>query len=118
MLDEHSISNLTTIFKGIIFGFCIPCLNEADCKKLLLDCANLLENKGILYISFVEGLPEQSGFIVGSSGDRAYFCYHSLERLKTSLQSYQITLQDIWHIHYPINETDSEVHTVMLLRKE
>ncbi len=117
VLDARSISKLMTSFDGIIIGFCIPYLNESDCKKLLLDCANLLENKGILYISFVAGEPEKSGFKTGSSGDRAYFYYHKLEFIKSLLLSNGFDLVKFWKIFYPINSSESEVHTVLLLRK-
>jgi ubiquinone/menaquinone biosynthesis C-methylase UbiE len=117
VLDARNISKLTTRFDGIIIGFCIPYLNESDCKKLLFDCANLLENKGILYVSFVAGDPEKSGFKTGSSGDRAYFYYHKLEFIKSLLLSNGFNLVNFWEIFYPINPSESEVHTVLLLRK-
>lgn len=117
VLDARNISKLTTRFDGIIIGFCIPYLNDSDCKKLLSDCANLLENKGILYISFVAGEPEKSGFKMGSSGDRAYFYYHDINTIKSYLLAFHFRLLHHWSIDYPINETNNEVHTVLLFRK-
>lgn len=39
----------------------------------------MLNPKGAIYISFVEGESEQSGYQSGSTGERTYFYYHKLD---------------------------------------
>lgn len=41
----------------------------------------------MLYLSFVEGDYENSGFVTGGSGERAYFYYHNLEYLENELKA-------------------------------
>ena len=46
----------------------------------------LLEKKGLIYLSFVEGDPNKSDFQVGSSGDRTYFYFYNLDDLTEQLK--------------------------------
>ena len=66
ILDTRKIHCLNKTFDAIICGFCIPYLSKSDCSKLIADCKDLLNDSGILYLSFVEGNYEDSGFISGN----------------------------------------------------
>src|SRR5690606_11871580 len=66
IMDARQISSLKTKFDGIVCGFCLPYLSNTDCEKLIFDSFNLLNNNGLIYISFAEGDPDTSGFQVGS----------------------------------------------------
>ena len=79
MMDCRQIDNLNKKFDAIICGFCIPYLSNKDCKKLISDCKYLLNDNGILYLSFVAGNYGNSGYVSGSNGDRTYFYYHNLK---------------------------------------
>ncbi len=81
LMDCRLISKLKGKYDGIICGFCVPYLSLTDIAKLIKDCYNLLNEKGLIYISFVEGEPSKSGFQVSSSGDRIYFYFHILDQL-------------------------------------
>ena len=85
IMDTRNISEFKTKFDGIICGFCLPYLSYNDSVKLISDSYNLLNDYGIIYISFVEGDPNNSGYQFGSSGDRTYFYYHNLDQLKKQL---------------------------------
>lgn len=76
--DIRDIHKIKSKFKGIVAGFCIPYLEQEEVVKLIANAAKILANKGILYLSFVEGLPEQNGYKTGNNGNRVYFNYHSL----------------------------------------
>jgi hypothetical protein len=89
-------------------------LSESDVSKLVEDCSNLLEDGGILYLSFVEGDSSDSGFQTGSSGDRAYFYYHNLEVLKTVLQENNFMIHDLIYKPYMKRDGSEEVHTILI----
>src|SRR5690554_6096738 len=81
IMDSRQISTLKTNYDGIVCGFCLPYLSQTDTIKLISDCYKLLNENGLIYLSFVEGDPNNSNFKVGSSGDRTYFYFHSLNEL-------------------------------------
>jgi 2-polyprenyl-3-methyl-5-hydroxy-6-metoxy-1,4-benzoquinol methylase len=117
VMDCRAIDTLQTKFDGIIAGFCLPYLSEEDSEKLLADAAALLTENGLLYISFVEGTPEASGFIAGSSGDRVYFYYHHLDTLKEQLLRNNFELLKIFHVAYPKTAEIVDMHTILTAKK-
>ena len=94
----------------------MPYLAPDDCLKFLADCNNLLLNDGILYLSFVEGDPEQSGYKTGNSGQQVYFYYYTAEYIKQQLSEQHLEVLQIMHMPYPAtNPTDT--HTVFVAQK-
>jgi len=117
-MDSRQINTLATSFDGIICGFCLPYLSSSDCSKLIADAALLLANNGILYLSFVEGDGDQSGFQVGSDGDRVYFYYHPLEHLKQVLIDNHFAALKIFEVAYPKGKDTMEIHHILIYRKK
>ena len=76
VMDARNIASISTAFSGIICGFCIPYLSKKEFSKLISDSHKLLHEKGILYLSFVEGDYGKSGVQIGSTGDATYFYYY------------------------------------------
>lgn len=116
VLDSRHIDQLTAKFDAIVCGFIIPYLSPADCEKLIIDSAALLAPKGLMYISFVEGLPEQSGFQTGSSGDRAYFYFHNLEALTESLTRNNLETIKLFKVAYQKTEQITDFHTILIVK--
>jgi len=117
ILDCRNLKALNAKFDGIICGFTIPYLSKLDCSKLISDCSNLLTETGILYLSFVSGDYKNSGFIAGSTGDRTYFYYHELERVKQELVLNQMTIVDLVELEYKKAGGISETHVVINAKK-
>jgi len=114
VMDCREIGQLPNKFHGIIGGFCLPYLSAADSSKLIKACAALLNNKGILYISFVEGDYLQSGFQTGSSGDRTYFYFHSLESLIKELENNGFEIRQVLNKNYKKSDASAEMHTIII----
>lgn len=117
VMDSRDIDQLKTEYDGIICGFCIPYLSKSDCSKLIKDTKNLLSEKGIFYLSFIEGDYEKSGYQSGSSGDQVYFYYHDLENIQTELSENGFEITNISHKDYTRKDGTSEVHTILIARK-
>ena len=117
VLDCRELDKLQNKFNGIICGFCFPYLSEFDSSKLIKDCTNLLTDKGVLYISFVEGDYLKSGFQIASTGDRTYFYYHTLDRLTKELKNSSFETIKLVHKNYKNNLATEEIHTVIIARK-
>lgn len=117
VMDSRKIAELETKYDGIVCGFCIPYLSSVECETLISDAYNLLNAAGLLYISFVEGDPSDSGFKAGSTGDRTYFNYHELNKLNELLHANSFEKQKVFNVNYIKSETEQELHTIITTRK-
>lgn len=113
MMDTRNIGELQTKFDGIVCGFCLPFLSEQEAAKLIADCHNLLSQNGLLYLSFVEGDPAQSGFKEGQPGNRVYFYFHSLDQLNNLLSQNGFTNLQTTKVDFERGKDEKEEHTIL-----
>jgi len=118
VMDSRQINSLEKKYDGIIGGFCLPYLSHTDSQKFITDCYNLLNEDGLLYISFVEGDPNKSDFQIGPSGDRSYFYFYNLNDLNTQLVGNNFDDFKIFKVEYKKNETDIDIHTILTAKKK
>ncbi len=116
-LDVRNLSQLKKKYNAILCGFCVPYLAPNDCEQLLKDCRKLLVSEGLLYLSYVNGKQEASGFQTGSSGDRAYFYYHEKETLESILKQNSFHVVRNFEIVYSRKEGQVEVHSALIAKK-
>jgi len=116
--DSRQINEITKQFDAIVCGFCLPYLSETDISKLISDCHYLLTDNGLLYISFVEGDQNKSGFQVGISGDRVYFYYHDLDNIEQLLWKNGFEKLKIFKVNYKKADESNEVHTIIITKKK
>jgi len=118
VLDCREVAHLPVTFNGIVIGFCMPYLTETDNRQLMRDCFGLLEDAGLLYLSFVPGAQDRSGYQTGSSGDRLYFHYYPLEVVQEMLlQAGFVLLQD-FSIAFQRSGGEVETHMVLVAQKK
>lgn len=117
VMDCREIDQLPTKFDGIVCGFCLPYLSRPDCAKLVKDCACLLNDHGIVYLSFVEGEYSHSGFLAASTGDRTFFHFHSLDSLTKELTRNQFDIIEVFNKSYKRNDATEEVQTIIIAKK-
>ena len=118
IMDCRQIDEIKTKYDGIVCGFCLPYLSQTDSQKLITDCYNLLNENGLIYISFVEGDPIKSDFRVSSSGDRTYFYYYNLNDLKTKLSESKFDELNVFKVEYKKSESEIEIHTILTAKKK
>jgi len=117
VMDSRQIKNLDIKYDGIISGFCLPYLSQTECDELISSSYDLLNNDGLIYLSFVEGDPDKSGFRVGSGG-RVYFHYHDSDYLRSQLIKSKFEEVETFKVKYKISETESEIHTIIIAKKK
>lgn len=117
IMDCREISKIKTKYDGIICGFCLPYLSFEECKKLIVDTSILLNKNGLIYLSFVEGEENKSGFQISSTGDRTYFNYHNLEIIKSQLSENSFEELKTFKVLYKKSETQEEIHTILVAAK-
>ncbi len=116
VLDVREIDKLNAGFDGIIGGFCLPYLSGEECVKLIRQSFTLLNNTGILYLSFVAGDPLDSGFKTGSGG-RVYFYYHRLQDLVDAVQDVGFSDIKVFNVNYMTSDKATDVHTILIAQK-
>ena len=117
VMDVREIDSIQKSYNAIVCGFCIPYLSVADVSKLINDCYHLLLQNGVIYLSFVAGDYTQSDYQKGSSGDRVYFYYHSLESIVESFEKQGFTIDNVIAVKYPKSDNTEEIHTIIIARK-
>ncbi len=117
VMDSRQIDKIDKKYDGIIVGFCLPYLSSAECEVLISQAYRLLNEKGTLYLSFVEGNPNQSEFKVGSGG-RVFFHYHDLDNLNHLLAQAKFKGVKTFNVEYKTSETTFDIHTILIAQKE
>lgn len=117
VMDVRQIKSLDKIYDGIIGGFCLPYLSPIESTELISNSYDLLNENGLIYLSFVEGNPGKSDFKVGSNG-RVYFQYHNLDDLTTQLTRANFDEIETFHVNYKTSETEFEIHTILTAKKK
>ncbi len=118
IMDSRNINEIESRYDGIICGFCLPYLSQPDSQKLIADCHDLLNENGLLYISFVEGDPGNSGFKAASSGDRTYFYFYNLNDLIDQLQKNNFEKMNVFKVEYKRDENEFDTHTILTANKK
>jgi 2-polyprenyl-3-methyl-5-hydroxy-6-metoxy-1,4-benzoquinol methylase len=118
VMDSREIDQIKEKYDAIVCGFCLPYLSHADSGKLISDSYDMLSENGLIYMSFVEGDPKRSGFQTGSSGDRIYFYFHTLEDLKAQFIENKFQELQIFKTEYKISKTQMDIHTILTARKK
>lgn len=116
VMDTRHINTLNATYDGIIAGFCLPYLSTTESITFIHNAYHLLNANGLLYISFVEGKPDSSGFKT-SSGGRVYFYYHLLEYLITQLKASNFHDIHTFKVQYPTSSTEFDIHTILTAKK-
>ncbi len=75
-IDCRNISEINERFDVVVCGFCIPYINQAEVAQLLKDCFVLMEAGGLLYLSFIVGSYETSGWSTSSVNNLRMFVYY------------------------------------------
>lgn len=117
IMDCRKIGSLGSEYDGIICGFCLPYLSQTESHELISSSYNLLNENGLIYLSFVEGNPDKSEFKTGSGG-RVYFYYHTLEDIKSQLSNSKFVEIKTFKVKYKISETEFDIHTILTAKKQ
>lgn len=117
VMNCREINTIQSKFDGIICGFCLPYLSQTDTSKLIADCNALLIPDGLLYLSFVEGDPNKSGYQSGSSGDRTYFYYHSEDNINHLLSVNHFKKLETFIVHYKKDNDTTDLHIILIAQK-
>ncbi len=117
LLDCRDIHTLTTRYDGVMCGFCMPYLSKDDCRKLIKDCAHVLNTGGIFYFSAIEDDYNKSSYETSSNGEHTMFVYYHEEAyLKDYLRENNFELVSMVRKDYP--QAVHPTHIIFIARKK
>lgn len=116
VMDTRQINSLEAKYDGIIGGFCLPYLSPNESEELISHAYELLNENGLIYLSFVEGDPAKSDFKVGGGG-RVFFHFHNLDDVKKQLIGTKFDEIEIFKVKYKVSETEFDIHTIVTAKK-
>lgn len=114
MLDARDIAVLDGPFHAMVAGFCLPYLTGNETVSLIRNAGSLLADPGILYLSFVDGPPEQSGFQQSTAFGRCYFHYHRKNFILDACKKMGFDLLKDFSIPYRKSSGETETHEVII----
>ncbi len=117
ILDARNLCQLNGNFHGIISGFCLPYLSLIDIAGLLIECHRLLTEGAPLYLSFVDGDPENSGFQQGADAGRCFFYYHQTVDVLQLLNQNGFVLQNQISVEYSNSKIIKENHLAIMAKR-
>ncbi|WP_027002868.1 class I SAM-dependent methyltransferase [Hugenholtzia roseola] len=103
-------------YHGLISGFCLPYLSPKETRKLVEDSHFLLQPNGLLYLSFIEGDPQLSGWQENGQGDKFLIYYYQSSFFENLFQ--EIGLFSVSKIEksYP-RKGSTEIHILLIAQK-
>ncbi len=119
VMDCRNISSIDQTFDGIFCGFGMPYLNEEACDRLIGDMYGLLNPRGVIYFSAMEGDPSRSGYETTSFSEenKVFIHYHRAAFLLESLEKHHFTLIDLHRQQYPEANGSFSTDMIFLARK-
>jgi len=117
VMDCRDVNDIDKKFEAIVCGFCIPYLNLDDCKAFIKNISSKLEERGFIYISWIEDDHARSGFEVGSTGDGTYVYYYDEAFMiqQAELNHLEIIKTYSWQIERRGKQTTESIY---ILRKK
>lgn len=118
VMDCREIGRLTQTFDGIMAGFCLPYLSQPAMVQLIADAAQLLDNEGLLYLSTMEDVYEQSGLRKSSTGDEIYMHFYQAADLTTQLQKNGFKVLNLVQQAYPTTDGSKVTDLIIIAQKQ
>jgi trans-aconitate methyltransferase len=118
-MDCCNVAALTEKFDAVICGFCLPYLSKEDCSKLIADSADLLNEKGIIYLSAIEGNYENSAYETSSNREDKLFIYYYNEKfLAEKLRSNNFEIRHTILKSYQKADGTQNTHLIIIAIKK
>lgn len=116
VMDCRKPETITDNYDGIIAGFYIPYLSDEEVRQFFSWAQSKLSEGGLIYLSFVEGHPDNSDFKSGSGG-RVFFNYYESDHLLKYLKSFGFNEIKCFYVDYCTSDSTIETHSILISKK-
>lgn len=118
LMDCRDMDVIKNKFDAIVSGFCFPYLSKSDCEKFIHDGSELLNPKGVLYFSMIEGDYNKSGYESGSNPQhKVYVYYHQQAQMEAYLLTYGFSVVRVIKKQMATTSHKSGMHTIFIASK-
>ncbi|MBP7809369.1 MAG: class I SAM-dependent methyltransferase [Bacteroidia bacterium] len=117
VMDCRKINELNKKFDAIMCGFCLPYLNKEEVSKLFSDAFQLLNSKGVIYISTMEDDYSKSGLRKGSQGDEIFMHYYLEKDLSEPLIKNGFQINHISRVKSEMTDGSVVVDLILIAEK-
>ena len=120
VMDCRAIHQIKEAFDAVMCGFALPYISKQECLQLIADVGQLLEPKGVFYLSTMEDDYSKSGLKGPSSGgeQRVYMYYHQAEYLIEALGNNGFTILHTLRKNYPEADGSTTIDLVLIAQKK
>ncbi|WP_313807333.1 class I SAM-dependent methyltransferase [Flavobacterium sp.] len=117
LLDCRDFLKLNQKFDGIMCGFGLPYLSKEEAIQLIKDASEVLNPKGVLYLSTMEDDYTKSGLKKGSTGDEIYMYYHESDYLTEAITKYGFQLVTLRRKDFPEQNGTTTTDLILIAQK-
>jgi trans-aconitate methyltransferase len=102
VMDIKDAGNLTQKFDAVIAAFCLPYILNNDVPLLFENASKLAKDNAILYLSFMDGARERSGFEKTSftGENELYINYYERGEVEKLLKDHQFKVEAVYSKEY------------------
>lgn len=115
--DALKLDTLNQSFDALIVGFLFPYLSKEQVLVFLKSAHAILNPGGILYISTMEDLYENSRFRPSSTGELVMMHYYESSFLSQALESLGFEILSVRTQEYVISENESDTDLIIISKK-
>jgi ubiquinone/menaquinone biosynthesis C-methylase UbiE len=117
ILDSRDILSLNEKFDAIMIGFLLPYLSKDETLQLIKDAGKILNQNGVIYLSTMEGVYENSNYHHSSNknAESIYMHYYNEDLLTKILKSNGF---DVIYLNYqPIDNSENKDDLIIIAQK-
>ena len=118
IMDGRDIATISKKHDAIMCGFFLPYLSKEETIKLIHDTSNIVNSKGLFYISTMEDDYNKSAFKKGSGGDEIFMHYHQADYLIQALTENQFKILKVDRKEYPALDGSKVVDLILIAEKQ
>lgn len=114
LLDIRNADQLKQQFSIVVGAFCLPYLSYEELNKFFYNLKALTKEDGFVYLSFMEGPRDKSGFEKTSftGNSELYIYYHQRDNIEKKLSENGFVIEGFYIKDYP--EIDGTVTTDLI----
>lgn len=116
--DCRRLTELNKRYDGILCAFGLPYLSGEEASQFLADAFGILEPRGVLYLSLMEGGSGNSGCQTSSSRDQVFIHYHDGAWLCEKLESLSFKIRKTIRLSSPANASQPTNDLILIAVKE
>lgn len=117
--DIRKLDSIPGPYDAVVASFCMPYLSYSDLDRFFKDLSRLTSGNGLIYLSYVEGEKERSGFEKTSftGDDQIFIYYHQRDNVESLLSRERFRIEKFYSKDYPESDGSTSTDLIYIARK-